>query len=176
MYLQFKILYKLSPLTVRTPLIVLVFQHRIWTQILVWNLNFVGYLWELLIGLFNKIWPPEENPNVGGENATSLFFFWKSHPIGLQHKLPMAFWEMDVCLFSRTFVSVLVCCSQVSCPIAVKFLWVTELTDVTAIRVMQTDLIGIPPAICFGNSWLKLNLSCYQLFTSPSGKCWRKTH
>lgn len=61
-------------------------------------------------------------------------------------------------------------------PVSVTFLWITELTDVRTASVIGTDLIGIPPAICFGNSCFKLNINCYQLFTCPGGNVEGKTH
>lgn len=66
--------------------------------------------------------------------------------------------------------------STASCPVSVKCLWVIELTDVRIALVIETDLIGIPPAICFGNSYFKLNINCYQLFSSPAGNVEGTTH
>lgn len=66
--------------------------------------------------------------------------------------------------------------STVSCPVSVKFLWVIELTDVRIALVIETDLIGIPPTICFWNSYFKLNINCYELFTSPAGNVEEKIH
>lgn len=66
--------------------------------------------------------------------------------------------------------------SAVSCPVSVTFLWVIELTGLRIAFVIETDLIGIPPAICFGNSYFKLNINLYQLFSSPAGKVEVKTH
>lgn len=59
--------------------------------------------------------------------------------------------------------------STVSRPVSVTFLWVIGLTDVKTASVMEADIIGIPPGMCFRNSYFKLNINCYQLFTHSFG-------
>lgn len=65
--------------------------------------------------------------------------------------------------------------STVSRPVFVTFLWVIELTDVKTVSMIKADIIGIPPGMCCGSSYFKLNINCYQLFTHSAGNKEGKT-